>query len=238
MPRIAEAIHVIEKDPEKENLRSVAGSRTQWETGYWIVGAETSQSLISNGTVYVHRGQDAPSHAGGQIVDIYHEPGSDPRRRVIRFKAVAAAKNVLAQRKGWGNERKLIWRLGAQNDVQVVSDDDEFAFPEGKKKYAMHHSRERDQRITRRAKQVRLEETGKLECEVCEFDFSLEYGAHGEGFIEAHHRVPVAQLDGKTLTKLKDLALVCSNCHRMLHRGNPLPTVEELRAMRQSDDAD
>jgi hypothetical protein len=37
------------------------------------------------------------------------------------------------------------------------------------------------------------------------------YVEHGEGFIEAHHRMLVSQLDGKTLTKLEDLALVeCS----------------------------
>jgi 5-methylcytosine-specific restriction protein A len=28
---------------------------------------------------------------------------------------------------------------------------------------------------------------------------------------------------------LSDLALVCSNCHSMLHRGNPWPSVDELR---------
>lgn len=236
MSRIAEAIHVIEKDPEKENLRRVASSRTQWETGYWIVGHSTAQSLISNGTVYIHRGQDAPSHAGGRIVDIYHEPGTDPRRRVIRFKAVATAKNVLAQLRGWGYERKLVWRTGTQNEVPVANDDDESAFPEGIRKYKLHHSLERDQAFIRHAKAKRLKDEGKLECEVCDFDFSLEYGQHGDGFIEAHHRVPVSQLDGKTRTKLEDLAFVCSNCHRMLHRGNPLPTLEELRAMRQGDD--
>lgn len=235
MPRIAEAIHVIERVGDNENLRRVQGSRTDWETGYWIVGKTTAESLLG-GTVYVHRGQDAPSHAGGRIVGIYHEPGTDPKRRVIRFKAVSAAKNVLTGRQGWGYERKLIWRLDKNNEAQVVSDNDESAFPEGRKKYAMHHSRERDQAITRQAKKVRFQQTGKLECEVCDFDFSLAYGHRGDGFIEAHHRVPVAKLDGKTLTKLEDLSLVCSNCHRMLHRGNPLLTVEELRSMRRGAD--
>jgi predicted HNH restriction endonuclease len=185
--------------------------------------------------VFVHKGQNEPSHAGGEIVEIYHEKGSDENRRVIRFRALPVAKNVLTGRSGWGNEKKIIWRSANVGKVRVANDDDESAFPEGTKKYALHHSRERDSAITRRAKKARLANTGKLACEICKFDFLLEYGIHGQGFIEAHHRVPVSQLDGKTRTKIIDLALVCSNCHRMLHRGKPLPTVESLRAMREDN---
>jgi 5-methylcytosine-specific restriction protein A len=32
-----------------------------------------------------------------------------------------------------------------------------------------------------------------------------------------------------TKTRLIDLALVCANCHRMLHRSRPWPTIAELR---------
>ncbi|MDQ9169001.1 HNH endonuclease [Oxalobacteraceae bacterium R-40] len=115
------------------------------------------------------------------------------------------------------------------------NDDDESAFPEGRKKFVMHHTREPDSAITRKAKRLQFEQTGKLECEVCDFDFSLHYGSPGEGFIEAHHRVPVSELNGKIRTKIGDLALVCSNCHRMLHRGKPLPTVESLRSLLQGE---
>jgi predicted HNH restriction endonuclease len=234
MPRIAEAIHVIEKKTAGARLRRVKGSRTDWETAYWIIGETTAQSLIG-GMIYVHRGQNVASHAGGKIVKIYHEPSSDLKRRVVRFRLIASAKGVVAERDGWGNERKIDWRFVKSEMMRVASDDDESAFPEGKKKYALHRSRERDCALTRRAKRKRFEETGKLECEVCKFDFSLVYGQHGEGFIEAHHRVLVSQLDGKVRTKLNDLALVCSNCHRMLHRGKSLPTVEGLCALREGE---
>lgn len=112
--RRAEAIHVVEKAAEFENLRPYSeGDGEIWETGYWIVGAKTAASLIG-GKVYVHRGQNVPSHAGGQIIDIYHEPGSDERRRVIRFKKASHCEGVIAGRKGWGNERKIIWAADAQ----------------------------------------------------------------------------------------------------------------------------
>jgi 5-methylcytosine-specific restriction enzyme A len=59
-----------------------------------------------------------------------------------------------------------------------------------------------------------------LACEVCDFDFAATYGTLGERFIEAHHLVPFDHAD-TTKAKLADVALVCSNCQRMLHRARP-----------------
>ncbi len=44
------------------------------------------------------------------------------------------------------------------------------------------------------------------------------YGAHGEGFIEAHHETPLAERNIEEETRIEDLRMVCANCHRMLHR--------------------
>ncbi|HYT71491.1 MAG TPA: HNH endonuclease, partial [Gemmatimonadales bacterium] len=67
-------------------------------------------------------------------------------------------------------------------------------------------------------------------CEVCGFDFLHRYGSIGDGFAEVHHKVPLGRALGERKTKLNDLAVVCSNCHRMLHRGNPLFSMAELQA--------
>ena len=79
-----------------------------------------------------------------------------------------------------------------------------------------------------------IQDTGKLVCDTCNFDFFEKYGKHGLGFIEAHHTVPVSELDGNTKTKITDLALVCSNCHRMLHRQKSTMAVAELKKMIKS----
>ena len=50
------------------------------------------------------------------------------------------------------------------------------------------------------------------------FDFNKTYGDHGFGYIEAHHKVPLYEINAKVETKLSDLAFLCSNCHRMIHR--------------------
>jgi 5-methylcytosine-specific restriction enzyme A len=64
---------------------------------------------------------------------------------------------------------------------------------------------------------------------VCGFDFSTVYGAKlGEGFIEAHHTIPLSAMTKGKRVSTDDLVAVCSNCHRMLDRTNPPIAVEEL----------
>lgn len=118
----------------------------------------------------------------------------------------------------------------APTGTTIANEDDESAFPEGRESYRLHRVLERDPSVSKAAKKKRLEQTGRLTCDVCGFDFVRIYGELGEGFIEAHHTKPVSRLDGKTKTKVTDLALVCSNCHRMLHRGQML-TIRELRRL-------
>ncbi len=117
----------------------------------------------------------------------------------------------------------------------VAVEDDESAFPEGSVTFRIHHHLERDGALPRRAKAARLRESGTLACEVCSFDFGRTYGAIGDGFIEAHHRIAVSELTGNESTRLSDLALVCSNCHRMLHRADPQLSIEQLRSLVQKN---
>jgi len=108
--------------------------------------------------------------------------------------------------------------------------DDGEDYPEGKAHYRLHRSKERSRKLIRRAKAHRFEKTGKLECEVCSFDFAVQFGKEGAGYIEGHHTVPVKSLTGKTRTKVTEIALVCANCHRMLHLMKSMSEVEDLRA--------
>lgn len=164
--------------------------------------------------MYVHAGQQLPSHAGGKILDIVHRTGIDENRRVVIFRWSRDAVGVVSDNSGWKYERKIDWteptfpKAGKIKDIQV---DDESAFPEGRAKYKLHYARERDGILVRKAKLLRLQETGKLACEVCNFDFAEQFGNHGIGFIEAHHTKPVSTLDGKTKTRIEELAMVCSN---------------------------
>ena len=112
-----------------------------------------------------------------------------------------------------------------------VDDDDEFISQEGKLLTRIHRYRERDKKIVKRKKDQTLKQTGSMKCEGCGFDFNETYGEHGRGFIECHHTKPISEMIDGEKTTLKDLSLVCSNCHRMIHRHRPWLTIEELRAL-------
>jgi 5-methylcytosine-specific restriction enzyme A len=100
---------------------------------------------------------------------------------------------------------------------------------EGAVVYKRHKSLERNRSITKKKKEQVLKTKGKLACEVCDFDFSERYGEFGTGFIECHHIKPLSEIGGVTETALKDLALLCANCHRIIHRHINRFSVEELR---------
>lgn len=93
---------------------------------------------------------------------------------------------------------------------------------EGEKRirFVMHRKREAALRQAK-LKAVASAANGQLACEVhnCGFVFQQKYGRLGEGFAEVHHKLPLSTLIGETKVKLKDLAVVCSNCHRMIHRA-------------------
>lgn len=113
----------------------------------------------------------------------------------------------------------------------IAEEDDELAFPEGKEIFRLHKSKERNQELIRAVKEKRLLTDHKLCCEVCSFSFTDKYGDIGEGYIEAHHLFPISELKEETVTKLDDIALVCSNCHRMLHRRRPWLNLNDLKFM-------
>lgn len=99
---------------------------------------------------------------------------------------------------------------------QVGSNDDEGA-DEGGVSYRLHRVYERNQKLKAKKKNEVIAQTGALKCETCDFDFGVRYGAHGHGFIEVHHTKPVHQMKAGETTKLFDLAVLCANCHRMIH---------------------
>jgi 5-methylcytosine-specific restriction protein A len=102
---------------------------------------------------------------------------------------------------------------------------------EGRLLTRLHRRRERSRKLVEQRKLKALEELGRLRCEACSFDFEERYGSRGKGFIEAHHTKPVETLVEGSKTKLEDLALLCANCHRMVHATRPWLTVNELQRL-------
>lgn len=103
--------------------------------------------------------------------------------------------------------------------------------PEGRLLTRVHLCRERNQKIVDAKRKQIMKRDGRLVCEVCGFDFAARYGERGKGFIECHHTKPIATLGSGHKTKLDDLAVVCANCHRMIHRRKPWLSIKELNAI-------
>ena len=129
------------------------------------------------------------------------------------------------------------WEKGTKflrNDpnFDLIQDEEyELVFLEGNESFKLHKVKERNQTISKIKKNTTLKETGKLVCEVCEFDFYRIYGDLGLGYIECHHNNPISTLTQESETRVGDLSLLCANCHRMIHRIRPWITVNELKAI-------
>lgn len=119
----------------------------------------------------------------------------------------------------------------AQEDVADNDYGYDSEFPEGKEIERKHRLRERNQAVIKSAKDLFKQKNVKLYCQVCGFNFHDTYGEIGSDFIEGHHTVPISELKGEVITKVKDVALVCSNCHRMLHRKRPWSKMEDLKKL-------
>jgi len=147
-------------------------------------------------------------------------------------------------------DEREVWRLYSENPDELekvvgsirsivdgtsdvlptrIPDEDEEEAEEGRLLTRVHRYRERDRKIVANKKQKVLKETKRLACDVCGFDFQERYGKRGEGYIECHHTKPVSELDAHSKTKLSDLALVCSNCHKMIHRRKPWLSIAAAR---------
>ena len=62
----------------------------------------------------------------------------------------------------------------------------------------------------------------------CGFDFEAVYGELGRDYAQVHHLKPLADRTKPSQTKLDDLAVVCANCHAMIHRGGKCRPLDKL----------
>lgn len=129
------------------------------------------------------------------------------------------------------NKNRKYWRLNLQGADFTNNSNSTEGFPEGRLVERKHKSRERNPNLISAAKEEFLKENENLYCTICGFNFEEKYGERGKGFIEAHHTIPVSDMVPGQKTRIEDIALVCSNCHRMLHRTRPWLKMKQLRGL-------
>ncbi|WKV12189.1 HNH endonuclease [Marivirga harenae] len=127
--------------------------------------------------------------------------------------------------------REILELYKSSDTNKDVQDEGNLSTVEGKSKLSTHMQYERNPSFILNIKKSAIAKDPLLRCEVCGFSFKEVYGQCGEGFIEAHHLNPLAEKEGEKVTKKSDIALVCSNCHKMLHKGDPVYSIEELKSI-------
>lgn len=157
-----------------------------------------------------------PTHGGATDKRVIAEFLARP----VEMEAEAAALRAAATRGDFA---------GLSNPVD--DEDDDFAASEGRLLIRRHVARERDAGLRRRKIESVLVHGGSLACEACGFDFEDTYGERGRGYIECHHIVPLHTTTGPRSTRTSDLALLCANCHRMIHARPPWLSPQELRSL-------
>lgn len=93
-------------------------------------------------------------------------------------------------------------------------------------RFRMHKRIERNSTLSKRVKEL-LGST----CQVCSTNFEQTYGEIGKDYIEAHHLKPLASLQGNkvAMNPATDFAVLCSNCHRMIHRSGCVSDIAKFK---------
>lgn len=206
------------REESGRNYRDVLASRASAWSG--IIPTELKNGLHAGPIDLAGRGWLTRGYQSGSVLDKYWTRGQVPNDAVMGQEV----QRLLAV------YRTLVTSLDVLADDADPSAQQEADVSPGEegRRYRWHRRIERNPRLIRDAKRYHGES-----CKVCGFNFRDRYGEIGGGFIEAHHLTPLSEMgerprmqDPKT-----DFTVVCSNCHRMLHRQTPPLTVGRLGSM-------
>jgi 5-methylcytosine-specific restriction enzyme A len=188
-----------------------------------LLTQEDTTGLVSGpidlgGTGTLSRGYEA-----GNILGIEYRPGTLPDEEILANDLIRLL---------------LLYRSLIEGRDQVEADDAEDPLDgrpnsgqEGRRRYSWHRRAERSRWLAQEAKRIH---GSTWQVEACRKDLTTVYGEVAEGYIEAHHLTPFAQLAGRptALEPKHDFAVVCPDCHRIVHRRRSEPySLAEVSAM-------
>jgi 5-methylcytosine-specific restriction protein A len=196
--------------------RQVLADRARTYAG--LLGAGRLEGLTL-GTIDLGGGSTAltPGYEAGNIAARFYPKGQLPEEQTL----VSHLRAIL------GLYADLISALDSVEELDQTTPETQPETAQEARRLRWHLRAEgRNSLAAKRAKQLL-----GYRCQVCGFDFEARYGELGQRYIEAHHLTPFADLGDRptTLDPSRDFAVVCSNCHRMIHRQIPPLNVEDLR---------
>lgn len=189
--------------------RGRSGGGSNWD-GFFGIGSEPPVSLTKNRKVCSTDQIELLSWADVQGIEVFpcarclDQPPITIRTRTISY---APSKNVT-------NESGKV--VSAKEVARAV---------EGIAREIKVTARSRSDALRRAALK-----SAEGVCEACGTDYSKLLGGLGERVLQVHHRQQLSLADESTVIGIEDVAVVCANCHLMIHAdiSNAIP-VEELR---------
>jgi 5-methylcytosine-specific restriction protein A len=146
----------------------------------------------------------------------------------------------ISSKSRWGDRRTAYRALIFRKTESDETEEPEFEFGLSnkititeKRQYAFHRKIERNSTASRKAKKFH-----GTTCQACTLSFIDRYGKIGKGYIEAHHLKPIGKLkEGEKVEYdiASDFAVLCANCHRMIHRSDDPSDLNKFRSIVQSN---
>lgn len=163
------------------------------------------------------RGRKADGYSAGHIIGIEYDAMNLPSdsKLVADLNVILEAYSSL-----FDNEIEPL----DEDDAELIAS--RYKTIEEKKIYCLHR------RIERKSCVKEVKKIHGLKCECCGLNFEERYGKLGKGFIEVHHLIPLSSLklgECKEYDPHKDFAVLCANCHRMIHRHSDPSDIDALR---------
>lgn len=148
------------------------------------------------------------------------------QERCSDYKAYQGHLDLFESDQGTGIWRFRKWPTSVLPTAALNEERDHYEAIEGGLVPSVHLRRERDPKLIAKFK-ASLDDP---RCETCTMNFTEVYGSIGADYIEAHHKTPIALMVEGATTKIDDLAALCPNCHRIIHKNYPM-SVEQLAAV-------
>jgi hypothetical protein len=123
------------------------------------------------------------------------------------------------------------WAYRPKDEFRAaLGEENEHSALEGTLLLLVHKRIERDPHLVAAKRAEVRAAFGREVCEACGFSTGDVYpGLPGE-VCEVHHLRPLSEVNGPVRTRKQDLAILCANCHRAIHRTKPLTSVPAFRS--------
>lgn len=141
----------------------------------------------------------------------------------------AADRVIALQSKHFGMTNAASVLVLEKAEALPATEEEAITGKEGRILTRIHVYKERDRTLVKKAKaHYKAKGGGKLKCQSCGMDPVTIYGSSGERCIEAHHTIPIEELQPDSITRVEDMAMVCASCHRIIHSQKPCLKVAKI----------